>query len=1368
MKRFISASLSVCLVLACSGFESLALIQDEDVPQETVELVTDGEEVDSDEASDETASDEEETAPAEPSETEAATEAEPTETEAEPTESEPVETEAVVTEAPEETEQAQEEETTPAETAESTEEVLPEVTEETEETVASEETTETAAPETTAETTEEEIVAPTPTEGPSLDIEDEEPQEEEPEIQSVSWDGETFSNVYEDDLVRVTFKLINVWTTGYNASVKIENLSDKAIENWGLSFDFGGEIATIWNAKITSQAAGQLTVKNAGWNQDIPAGGSVEFGMQGSEEFCGFPETYKILGSICAVSEENFSVDYVLDSDWDEGFSAALILTNTSEEALEDWTLEFDYARNITELWNGALISHEGDHYVIKNADYNANINPGESVRIAFNGTDGLPEDVPTNFKLTIIGDKSEELDLDTVVVTSAYSDVHVGYTNGDSQYNVKHNLVLDTEVDGATVTWTSSDAGVVDAAGNVYRLYDESVLINLTATISSGEFSMEKSFEIRVIKSMYDDFSTDEIYVLEQDVQLYYYNPVIADLKIYKNDYGYIKRVQGSVSDVLVDSPDEAMLAIYGVHELLGMEDAYGELVLGRISKTADIYTYSFSQVKNGVPVIGSYVSIDADQYGNVLGLMSSYIPVTEDTNASVSVDSAISNISGLAECIESDLSIWVDGNNSKLVWRIEYLDSDNNLCYAYVDAHNGAVLVQNEVSQALGQTADGEPIEHKGFDKYCVIKSQQSDGSTIYYLQDPIRRIGVARYNKTYSPEGSDPHVLLDPEYEYDEMPFNGVSCTTEDGWNDADLNPYIYARRLYYHFAEFGLDGFGENNFLYILTYRDFENAEHADARSGGDHFLSFGMCAGGHWGNYPRIVGHEYSHGIVTSNSSLNGFDCTKEATAINEAYADMFSYLWVGAQTWDMSFPNGKNYRNSADPVYRHYDHDKMLYEWEEHDSSTMLSYVGYKLRQSGLSDDQMTWLLLKSLPSLANNSTYKDVRDAWLSAASTLGYGSYYIQRIEDLFAEIGISADIPEEFDFTYHAIGKVREAKLSGSSLVFSDLASVNVELSRDGDPSFNVLSVLTGTDGMYDFDKIVPGKYTLKFTKSGYLTATLSLSVLNMENIYVDTVDMIKQITSGSTKGTVTGKVIDAVTGEAIPGMTIRVRTGWGNTNNANRPIATVTTDSNGSYSLTNYEYGYYTLQVSDNRTGVTDKYKTNFKNIVVLGNGQTITNQDIPVSNQLTSNQIRIVLEWGAQPRDLDSHLIGYRGTQKLFEVYYSNKIYGYSTRLVALDRDDVDGYGPETTTIYQVTEDDYLFYVYNFSGTGNMAMSDATVKVYFGLQTVPTYVFNVPSDATSGRYWNVFVYHPDDGKRVRPINTVTSSPSRGGY
>ncbi len=211
------------------------------------------------------------------------------------------------------------------------------------------------------------------------------------------------------------FKLQDYWNGGFNANVKIENTSDKTIENWALGFDYQGEIANIWNAVIVSSEQPEYVIKNAEWNQDIAPGKSVEFGFSGKGDFAGFPGEYRMPGQIKDLNVDDYSVDYTVVNDWGSGFQADITITNNTEKVLEDWVLEFDYDRDITNIWNGVLESHEDSHYVIKNAGYNANIKEGKSVTIGFSGEKGTLLDIPDNIvvKSYDLGN-GESADLDT------------------------------------------------------------------------------------------------------------------------------------------------------------------------------------------------------------------------------------------------------------------------------------------------------------------------------------------------------------------------------------------------------------------------------------------------------------------------------------------------------------------------------------------------------------------------------------------------------------------------------------------------------------------------------------------------------------------------------------------------------------------------------------------------------------------------------------------------------------------------------------------------------------------------------------------------------------------------------------------
>ncbi len=217
---------------------------------------------------------------------------------------------------------------------------------------------------------------------------------------SSTWDQVTTENVFEGENYKVIFTLTSNWDSGYNAKVKLENTGYSTIQNWYLGFDYNNSITNIWNAEISSNEGSEYVIKNVGWNQDIVAGNSIEFGLSGDHAFKGFPENYELIGTSKEVAENDYTIQYKLDSDWGTGFTGSISITNNTDTALEDWVLEFDFDREITEIWDGVIENHEGNHYIVRNAEYNSAIAPDEKVSIGIKGCGGALGDDLQKFNL--------------------------------------------------------------------------------------------------------------------------------------------------------------------------------------------------------------------------------------------------------------------------------------------------------------------------------------------------------------------------------------------------------------------------------------------------------------------------------------------------------------------------------------------------------------------------------------------------------------------------------------------------------------------------------------------------------------------------------------------------------------------------------------------------------------------------------------------------------------------------------------------------------------------------------------------------------------------------------------------------------
>ncbi|MCR5738621.1 MAG: cellulose binding domain-containing protein [Lachnospiraceae bacterium] len=77
---------------------------------------------------------------------------------------------------------------------------------------------------------------------------------------------------------------------------------------------------------------------------------------------------------------DGYSITFSLVAAWEGGYNLAVAITNTGDSPIENWFLSFDYAADITNIWNAEVFSRTENDYVVKNAIWNSDILPGEAV----------------------------------------------------------------------------------------------------------------------------------------------------------------------------------------------------------------------------------------------------------------------------------------------------------------------------------------------------------------------------------------------------------------------------------------------------------------------------------------------------------------------------------------------------------------------------------------------------------------------------------------------------------------------------------------------------------------------------------------------------------------------------------------------------------------------------------------------------------------------------------------------------------------------------------------------------------------------------------------------------------------------------
>jgi hypothetical protein len=124
----------------------------------------------------------------------------------------------------------------------------------------------------------------------------------------------------------------------------------------------------------------------------------------------------------------------------------------------------------------------------------------------------------------------------------------------------------------------------------------------------------------------------------------------------------------------------------------------------------------------------------------------------------------------------------------------------------------------------------------------------------------------------------------------------------------------------------------------------------------------------------------------------------------------------------------------------------------------------------------------------------------------------------------------------------------------------------------------------------------------------------------------------------------------------------------------------------------------------------------------------------------VSPKIDIKHVRFVLDWGEKPKDLDAHLVK-RGD---YHISYRDKR-KLADGTAELDRDDTNGFGPETITVKKISPDAvYDYYIHDYSDrsdskTENLSKSRAVVKVFGEGKLLHN--IRVPQDG-KGNVWKV--------------------------
>lgn len=288
-----------------------------------------------------------------------------------------------------------------------------------------------------------------------------------------------------------------------------------------------------------------------------------------------------------------------------------------------------------------------------------------------------------------------------------------------------------------------------------------------------------------------------------------------------------------------------------------------------------------------------------------------------------------------------------------------------------------------------------------------------------------------------------------------------------------------------------------------------------------------------------------------------------------------------------------------------------------------------------------------------------------------------------------------------------------------VQGSTVTFAEAGSGSGERSRP-------FTATTNAEGRFSLE-IPEGVYNVTIAVLGYVTETFTATVEGDGSVTVQTPQI-------SGEGNINVNVTNAIIGLVREGAVECRRQLSADTYSGVELVAS--TDAQGRLSVEGAFTGEAQCTVRDGALTIPFDLT-----ITTNTTGEVVATPPPP------AGALRVVLTWGENPSDLDSHLTGPDGQGGRFHVYYSNQ----SANGSSLDLDDVTSYGPETITLVPQAVGTYRYSVHNFTtqsnaGAQGIFTSPAVVRVFNSDGQECSFKAPAPTAANGGidaDTWRVF-------------------------
>ena len=155
---------------------------------------------------------------------------------------------------------------------------------------------------------------------------------------------------------------------------------------------------------------------------------------------------------------------FTVTEDWGSGFQGNIRLESQQAAAITPWRLEFDWAANITSIWDAQIESKVGQHYTIVGASWNNSLAGNGAVQFGFVASPGGSPSGPTNYLLngSTLGGSTPSLP------TISIGDASVNENNSGTRNAIFTVRMSQASTTPVTVAWQTTNGTA--QAGSDYQ----------------------------------------------------------------------------------------------------------------------------------------------------------------------------------------------------------------------------------------------------------------------------------------------------------------------------------------------------------------------------------------------------------------------------------------------------------------------------------------------------------------------------------------------------------------------------------------------------------------------------------------------------------------------------------------------------------------------------------------------------------------------------------------------------------------------------------------------------------------------------------------------------------------------------------